>query len=161
MWYIIVEINGLPQIEKIEPSLSEKIVSETSRFLFPPLFKYIGRRGGVQVFTAEKGDKEFGRIAEQLRKTETFLKGQPETVESYTIVVRGGEDVQILGPEPLLTDAVRLVYDVPEQEGLWCDEFAAGKIFPRHNLHKKDNFWLFVPEYREAGKEWGEFRLLF
>lgn len=161
MWYIIVEINGLSQIEKIEPALAEKIVSQTAKILFSPLFQFVGRRGGVQVFTAGKTDKEIGRVAEQLKKIEIFLKGQPETVESYSIVVRGGEDVQRLGPEPLLSDAARLVYDVPEDEGLWCDETAAGTIFSRNNLHKKDNFWLFVPESREAGRERGEFRDLF
>ena len=161
MWYILVEIDGLPQIEKIETDLAERLESQLGHILSPPLFRFIGRRGGVQVFTAKSSGKESDSIAEQLKRAESFLRSQPETVESFTIVVRGEDDVQQLGSEPLITDAVRFVFDVPEEDGLWCDEAALKGLFSGYGMQKCDDFYLYVSESIEVGKERAEFRELF
>ncbi len=161
MWYILVEIDALPQIEKIEPDLAENITAQIGRTLAPPLFRFIGRRGGVHVFTAKGSGKENERIAEQLKRTESFLRSQPEAVESFSVVVRGDADIQQLGSEPLLGDAVRFVYDVPEEVGLWCDESASRKLFSGVGLQRREIFSRYISESMEIGRERAELREYF
>ncbi len=161
MWYILIEIDGLPQIEKIDPPAGEKIISQMARIFETPHFVYIGRKGATFVYTDGEGEQGNYRIPEQLRRIDAFLEAQSDVVDSYAVVVRGDANVQKLGKTPIVSDAVRFVYDVPEESGLWCDEAAAKELFSPRSLRKEGKFFRYQEESTESKGERAKLRDLF
>jgi tetratricopeptide (TPR) repeat protein len=161
MWYILIEIDGFPQIEKIDPPAAEKILGQLARIFEAPHFAYIGRKGATFVYTSGEGDQGNHRIPEQLRRADAFLEAQSDVVDSYSVVVRGDADVKRLGRLPIVSDAVRFVYDVPEESGLWCDDSAAKELFSPRSLRKEGGFFRYQEENTEAKGERAKLRDLF